>query len=674
MEFKKHFLLCQACYHSWWLSFSFWSSEILITGMGCLSVCCSGKATSANEIFGMQKERIFVVLCRKFFLKNLWESVFCDLPAASLVIKGHGSFDLNLVLELIFRCHTENDAKPAMVFTANDLQEWKDFPKGLKVLLLEGDNISAAEIRAKLEAMDYNVSTFCDENEALSAISSRPESFHIAIVEISSNSGQGGLKFLENVKDLPTIMTSNKHCLNTMMKCIALGAVEFLSKPLSEDKLRNIWQHVVHKAFSAGASILSESLKPVKESLVSMLQLQTDNEQHETQVSMDIEKVSRFTNNDPDNDLNQSAGNDKYPAPSTPQLTQGIRLLDDGDCQEQTNCSTEKESGEHDGESKSVETTSGNLNAETESTPEQRKSEITLAREEVDLVDASKGESVASPHTQKRKVPSSTDKNTKSANKVGVHSDSYETRANRKKMKVDWTPELHKKFVKAVEQLGIDQAIPSRILELMNVEGLTRHNVASHLQKYRMHKRQILPKEEDRKWLNQRERSYCVQRPIMAFPPYHSNPTLPLAPVYPMWGQSGTQTAGMQIWSSSGYPMWQPTAESWNWKPFPGMHADAWGCPVLPIPPPQAPFPYSQNMPALLNADTADHKFTMTENSIEHYPAEEVVDKVVKEAISKPWLPLPLGLKPPSTDSVLAELSRQGISNIPPGSKGSNSG
>lgn len=46
--------------------------------------------------------------------------------------------------------------------------------------------------------------------------------------------------------------------------------------------------------------------------------------------------------------------------------------------------------------------------------------------------------------------------------------------------------------------------------------------------------------------------------------------------------------------------------------------------------------------------------------------AEEVVDKAVKEAISKPWLPMPLGLKPPSTDIVLAELSKQGISAIPP--------
>lgn len=47
---------------------------------------------------------------------------------------------------------------------------------------------------------------------------------------------------------------------------------------------------------------------------------------------------------------------------------------------------------------------------------------------------------------------------------------------------VDWTPELHKKFVQAVEKLGVDQAVPSRILDLMKVQGLTRHNIASHLQ------------------------------------------------------------------------------------------------------------------------------------------------------------------------------------------------
>ncbi|XP_057415613.1 two-component response regulator-like APRR2 isoform X1 [Lotus japonicus] len=534
-----------------------------------------------------------------------------------------------------------------MVFTANDLQEWKDFPKGLKVLLLEGDSASAAELKDKLEAMDYNVSTFCDENEALSAISSRPEGFHIAIVEVSLSSCQGGFKFLQNAKDLPTIMTSNNHCLDTMMKCIALGAVEFLSKPLSEDKLKNIWQHVVHKAFNAGASVLSESLKPVKESVMSMLERQTDQEQHEGRVSIDLENVSRITDNN---------NHEQYPAPSTPQLKQGERLMDDGDCQEQTNCSTEKESGDCDGESKFVETTSGNLNAE--SIPQQRESEMTPVKEEENFANASKGVSAVSPHPQNSKVLSNADSKTSSPNKAGVHGDKCEIKANRKKMKVDWTPELHKKFVKAVEQLGIDQAIPSRILDLMKVEGLTRHNVASHLQKYRMHKRQILPKEESRKWLNQRDavqRSYFHQRPIMAYPPYHSNHTLPMPPVYPMWGPPG-------------YPLWQPT-ESWHWKPLPGMHADAWGCPV--IPPPQAPpFTYSQqNVDALGNANAVDYTFSMPpHSSFELYPAEEVVDKVVKEAINKPWLPLPLGLKPPSTDCVIAELSKQGISAIPPGS------
>ena len=37
-------------------------------------------------------------------------------------------------------------------------------------------------------------------------------------------------------------------------------------------------------------------------------------------------------------------------------------------------------------------------------------------------------------------------------------------------------------FVDAVNQLGVDKAVPKRILDLMNVEGLTRENVASHLQ------------------------------------------------------------------------------------------------------------------------------------------------------------------------------------------------
>nr|GMC84884.1 Two-component response regulator ARR2 [Ipomoea batatas] len=56
------------------------------------------------------------------------------------------------------------------------------------------------------------------------------------------------------------------------------------------------------------------------------------------------------------------------------------------------------------------------------------------------------------------------------------------------KRKLEWTLELHSRFMDAIIILGGIQssdAVPSQILELMNMPGLTRENVASHLQKYR---------------------------------------------------------------------------------------------------------------------------------------------------------------------------------------------
>lgn len=60
-----------------------------------------------------------------------------------------------------------------------------------------------------------------------------------------------------------------------------------------------------------------------------------------------------------------------------------------------------------------------------------------------------------------------------------------------KKPRVVWSVEMHQQFVQAVNQLGIDKAVPKRILDLMNVEGLTRENVASHLQKYRLYLKRL---------------------------------------------------------------------------------------------------------------------------------------------------------------------------------------
>eukprot|EP00850_Spirogloea_muscicola_P022503 SM000298S10957 [mRNA] locus=s298:55610:60518:- [translate_table: standard] len=60
-----------------------------------------------------------------------------------------------------------------------------------------------------------------------------------------------------------------------------------------------------------------------------------------------------------------------------------------------------------------------------------------------------------------------------------------------KKARVVWSVELHQQFVNAVNQLGIDKAVPKKVLEMMNVSGLTRENVASHLQKYRLYLKRL---------------------------------------------------------------------------------------------------------------------------------------------------------------------------------------
>ncbi|KAK8550236.1 hypothetical protein V6N13_118754 [Hibiscus sabdariffa] len=57
-----------------------------------------------------------------------------------------------------------------------------------------------------------------------------------------------------------------------------------------------------------------------------------------------------------------------------------------------------------------------------------------------------------------------------------------------------WSPDLHRRFVNALQMLGGSQvATPKQIRELMKVEGLTNDEVKSHLQKYRLHTRRPSP-------------------------------------------------------------------------------------------------------------------------------------------------------------------------------------
>ncbi|KAH0464198.1 hypothetical protein IEQ34_006984 [Dendrobium chrysotoxum] len=112
-----------------------------------------------------------------------------------------------------------------------------------------------------------------------------------------------------------------------------------------------------------------------------------------------------------------------------------------------------------------------------DSQQEEREEEMALTNHEEALSCEKKEEaSAASESNSSAETPPEKDRGRKSTAGQAKGSN------GKRKVKVDWTAELHRRFVQAVEQLGVEKAVPSRILELMGIDCLTRHNVASHLQ------------------------------------------------------------------------------------------------------------------------------------------------------------------------------------------------
>ncbi|EPS59646.1 hypothetical protein M569_15158, partial [Genlisea aurea] len=153
----------------------------------------------------------------------------------------------------------------------------------------------------------------------------------------------------------------------------------------------------------------------------------------------------------------------------------------------------------------------------------------------------------------------------KDENKPKKSIPSSKNATGKKKPKVDWTPELHRRFVQAVEQLGVDKAVPSRILELMRIDCLTRHNVASHLQKYRSHRKHLLAREAVAASWNQRRKIISSGKkdhvsPWITPPPTTTIGFPPMPPLH-VWGHPSLDQSLMHTWPKHNHP--PPSPPSW---------------------------------------------------------------------------------------------------------------
>ncbi|KAK4398066.1 putative transcription factor GLK1 [Sesamum angolense] len=176
------------------------------------------------------------------------------------------------------------------------------------------------------------------------------------------------------------------------------------------------------------------------------------------------------------------------------------------------------------------------------------------------------------------------------------------------------------------------------------------------MKKYRSHRKHLLAREsEAATWSRKRQMYGTAGRtakrdmnswvvPTTGFPPVTSMPQF--RPLH-VWGHPSTDQPLMYMWPN--HPTCSPAAPP------------AW-VPGHPLQPPISGEPsfwssHHQDVPAPGMPCFPPH-FQPT--------STESIDAVIGDVLSKPWLPLPLGLKPPSIDSVVVELQRQGISNIPP--------
>ncbi|XP_009619370.1 transcription factor HHO2-like [Nicotiana tomentosiformis] len=106
------------------------------------------------------------------------------------------------------------------------------------------------------------------------------------------------------------------------------------------------------------------------------------------------------------------------------------------------------------------------------------------------------------PFKKEKSAPAAIEPPTSAVVSAAAASSTAETGSGSKKEEKDekrkqrrcWSPELHRRFLQALQQLGGSHvATPKQIRELMKVDGLTNDEVKSHLQKYRLHTRRPSP-------------------------------------------------------------------------------------------------------------------------------------------------------------------------------------
>ncbi|KAK4252477.1 hypothetical protein QN277_014471 [Acacia crassicarpa] len=121
----------------------------------------------------------------------------------------------------------------------------------VKILLCDNDTKSSEEVLTLLSGCSYQVTSVSSPRQAIDVLNAEAQDIDIILAEV----GMKMLKYIARKKDLhriPVIIMSAHDEVSIVMKCLRLGAAEYLIKPLRSNELLNLWTHMWRRRHMLG--------------------------------------------------------------------------------------------------------------------------------------------------------------------------------------------------------------------------------------------------------------------------------------------------------------------------------------------------------------------------------------------------------------------------------------
>lgn len=119
----------------------------------------------------------------------------------------------------------------------------------VRILLCDNDHKSSGEILTLLCECSYQVTSVKSARQVIDALNAVGPEIDIILAEVDLPMAKGMkmLKYIMRDKELhriPVIMMSAQDEVSVVVKCLRLGAADYLVKPLRSNELLNIWTHM----------------------------------------------------------------------------------------------------------------------------------------------------------------------------------------------------------------------------------------------------------------------------------------------------------------------------------------------------------------------------------------------------------------------------------------------